>query len=111
MLRWSMVCITLLLSTLTAPAHAEPQACALRCEQQQSDCERREGPRANCATEGLLCKRGCQPEPAVEKPIAQKDLRVCEQRCDLNRSTCEDANPQKDDFCAAGQKTCRERCR
>lgn len=99
------------LMLLTAPVRAEPQACVLECQQRQTQCERTAGPRASCARDGMACERGCrqQKESGGITDRGEKKL-LCEQRCDLNRSTCESANPKDDDYCAAGQKTCRDRC-
>lgn len=107
------LCATALmgLMLLTTPARAEPQACVLGCQQKQALCERKAGPRASCARDGMTCERHCRQQKEAGSVTGRSEKKLlCEQRCDLNRSTCEGANPKDGDYCAAGQKSCRDRC-
>lgn len=94
-----------------AEADSSIASCQLGCDQTLAVCERKLGPSGKCPQRRSACSEKCS-KPAQGKLLStpRKKLDLCVQRCDLNRSTCESANPPDADYCAAGQKSCIQRC-
>ncbi len=100
---------------LIAPAHAVESAatgnCKIACQQTLAQCEQKKGVRAHCPRTFQQCTENCET-PVKKDQLSKKQRKrvLCEQRCDLNRNTCETANVGNAGICAAGQKGCRQRC-
>jgi hypothetical protein len=98
-----------------APAQAAESAavgtCKVGCERTLASCEDKQGTKAQCPRRYQACIEACETPPKAEKRTKKQLRRArCEQRCDMNRVTCGDANPGDPAMCAAGRQSCVERC-
>ncbi|MDO9452754.1 MAG: hypothetical protein Q7J29_07820 [Stagnimonas sp.] len=100
-----------------APGRAEAEvdsgiaSCRLGCDQALAVCERKLGPSGKCPQRRSACSDQCAKSGQGDlRQTPKKKPDLCIQRCDLNRSSCESANPPDVDYCAAGQKSCMQRC-
>lgn len=94
-----------------AEADSRIASCQLGCDQTLAVCERKLGPSGKCPQRRAACSEKCAAaDQRTLLNTPQKKVDLCVQRCDLNRSSCESANPPDVDYCAAGQKSCIQRC-
>lgn len=97
--------------TVQAAKSSSQGSCEVRCDQALSHCEHTLGPKGNCSRGLASCRSECPDSKREDKRSAKaKSKAACEQRCDLNRTVCEQANPQEPQHCAAGQQSCAKRC-
>ncbi len=113
---WNWVCLFVFCCVnLVAPAYAVESAtvgsCKIACERTLAQCERKKGTRAHCPRKFQQCTENCEtPVRKDQRSKKQKKRVLCEQRCDLNRYTCETANIGNAEICSAGQNSCLQRC-
>ena len=112
--RTTVVSLFLLLTANTAALAAESDVvgtCTVLCDQKLASCERVNGAKGRCPRKYQSCLEQCRtPLTPERRNLAQKKHDLCTQRCGLNSSLCEQANPKQIDQCRAGQQACVERC-
>ena len=109
----SIVWLSLLLSgAAQAASSSHSGQCAVQCDQALAKCEHQRGPAGNCARRLSNCQSDCEHgKPKDKRSKKQRRQAACEQRCDMNRSACEQSNPHEPQHCVAGQQSCIQRCR
>ena len=106
--------LALLAALLAAPmAIAKPALgnCTIACDNKLASCEQKLGREGHCPRKYTGCMEACTAPPKKPKrgKIQQRRM-LCEQHCDLNRTTCEQANGNAL-HCEAGRNNCVARCR
>ena len=87
------------------------EGCRVQCGQTLAQCNQTQAASGQCPKRHAQCLQRCEGSlpKDLRSPIEKKQA-LCEQRCDLNRSSCEDANPNNGDSCRAGRQSCVQRC-
>lgn len=111
--RIAVFLLMLLISFVShAASSSKAGSCEVQCGQALSRCEHKLGPAGNCARRHSNCNQEClHGKPKDTRSSKRRAHDLCAQRCDLNRSVCEESNPNAWQHCVAGQQTCIERCR
>lgn len=113
-LRCSVLLAAVLLCVAANPALAQSDvvgSCKVGCEHALAACEQKLGRKGHCTRKSAACIEQCSAPPkAAPLSKAQKRKTLCEQRCDLNRSTCDRSNPANTQSCEAGRTSCVARC-
>ena len=104
------LCLAAILPPLAAAGGATG-SCRLQCDQQLSSCEHSKGVNAKCPRKHQACVQDCSTPPKIERRNRKEKKRdLCTQKCDLNYSTCQQANSDNNQHCRAGQQSCTSRC-
>ena len=114
-LSWCAVSLLVVLMGAAAPvALAQSNvvgSCQVSCERTLAACEQKLGRKGHCTRKSATCIEKCNAPPKTERRSkAQKRQTLCEQRCDLNHTTCDQSNPDNVESCAAGRMSCVARC-
>lgn len=85
--------------------------CIIGCDQALASCQQLLGEKGHCPRKYQGCKQDCTAPPkALVGTKAEQKRTICEQRCDLNGSVCEESNRGNTASCAAGRESCIVRC-
>lgn len=88
----------------------EMQTCQLLCGRDLAQCERERFRGVRCPRDYQFCREDCQE---VQKPLltaAQRQERICTQRCETSSALCEQELARNDNSCRAGLSQCVARC-
>lgn len=117
-------CVLMAVLTLLQPADArdllqpadegllriEVQTCQLLCGRDLAQCERERLRGIRCPRDYQFCREDCQ---TMHKPLltaAQRQERLCTQRCETSAALCEQQIAINDASCRGGLSQCVARC-
>lgn len=110
-IRWSLALVATLLLSPAAIAKPALGNCTIACDNKLASCEQKLGRDGHCPRKHTICVETCTTPPKKERRSKSQQRRViCEQHCDLNRTTCEQSNGNAP-HCEAGRNNCLARCR
>jgi len=88
----------------------EVQTCQLLCGRDLAQCERERFRGVRCPRDYQFCREDCQ---TMHKPLltaAQRQERLCTQRCETSSALCEQELARNENSCRAGLSQCVARC-
>lgn len=88
----------------------ELQTCQLMCSRNLAECERERRRGVRCPRDYQFCRDDCAAARKPELTAAQRQERLCTQRCETSTALCEQESTRNDAECRAGLSQCVARC-